>query len=160
MLFDKCILLFSTGCRYFPLSFNPFSLNSCTDSEWFVSHSPGEGAVQYRGLAIYLAERVPLVRLLWLKHPEGMVIDYERMAGRRLGDCDLKCDDLYPKLAWMNSKDAHQLHEAIYAEKDRRGEGMDFMEYLQRYKSQYFSMHAILTDMYRVFPQVSVCKRG
>ena len=59
----------------------------------------------------YLAQRVPLVRLLRLEHPEGIVIQYKRTAGRRLGDCDLKCDDLDPKLARLNLKDGH--HEAM-----------------------------------------------
>lgn len=59
----------------------------------------------------YLAERVPLVRLLRLDHPEGVAKEYKRTAGRRLGDCDLKLDDLDPRLARMNLKDAH--HEAM-----------------------------------------------
>ena len=59
----------------------------------------------------YLAERVPLVRLLQLDHPEGVAKEYKRTAGRRLGDCDLKVDDLDPRLARMNLKDAN--HEAM-----------------------------------------------
>ena len=59
----------------------------------------------------YLAERVPLVCLLRLDHPEGMAKEYKRTAGRRLGDCDLKVDDLDPRLARMNLKDAN--HEAM-----------------------------------------------
>ena len=59
----------------------------------------------------YLAVRVPLVRLLRLEHPEGMVTQYKRTAGRRLGDCDLKCDDLDPNLARLNLKDGH--HETM-----------------------------------------------
>ena len=59
----------------------------------------------------YLAERIPLVRLLRLDHPEGVAKEYKRTAGRRLGDCDLKVDDLDPRLARMNLKDAN--HEAM-----------------------------------------------
>ena len=59
----------------------------------------------------YLAERVPLVQLLQLDHPEGVAKEYKRTAGRRLGDCDLKVDDLDPRLARMNLKDAN--HEAM-----------------------------------------------
>ena len=40
-----------------------------------------------------------------------MAKEYKRTAGRRLGDCDLKVDDLDPRLARMNLKDAN--HEAM-----------------------------------------------
>ena len=59
----------------------------------------------------YLAQRLPLVRLLSLEHPEGVVKEYKRTAGRRLGDCDLK-HDLDPKLARLNLKDRD--HKAMW----------------------------------------------
>ena len=58
----------------------------------------------------YLAQRIRLVQLLKLEHPEGVATEYKRTAGRRLGDCDLK-HDLDPKLAGLNLKDRD--HEAM-----------------------------------------------
>lgn len=52
----------------------------------------------------YLAARVPLVQLLQLEHPEGMVTEYKRTAGRRLADCDLKYE-LEPCLAGLKVRD-------------------------------------------------------
>ena len=49
--------------------------------------------------------------LLRLDHPEGVATEYKQTAGRRLGDCDLKLDDLDPRLARMNLKDTN--HEAM-----------------------------------------------